>query len=155
MKESYGGTFMLWLFLFFFVIYITILCVALQFAKTYRVKNKIVNLVEQYKYNIYADSQDEDFNEKLDKYLERVPYSSSVDMSERCKAKVEDNTDSEGKAVYYTRGVCISTNTVESKSSDSGIYYEVEVYFVVQLPFLLEKGITIPIKGETTRILIN
>ena len=151
MKEAYGGTFMLWLFLFFFVIYITILCVALQFAKTYRVKNKIVNLVEQYKYNIYA-APDEKFNTDLNDYLSKVPYTLSVDMQKECENKIKENTV--GKAVYYTNGVCIST-TIPDDDSQSGIYYEVEVYFVVQLPYLLENGITIPIKGETTRIFVK
>lgn len=151
MKESYGGTFMLWLFLFFLIVYITILCSALQFAKTYRVKNKIVNMIEQNKYNI--NKEPSSLDDDLGKYFASVPY--VVDENHMSKKKKEcdaKNSDDEGNTnSHWFSGTCIT----KLQSNDSAVYYEVEVYFIVEIPILFEGGITIPIKGETTRIFIN
>ena len=151
MKEAYGGSFMLWLFMFFFVIYITVLCVALQFAKTYRMKNKVVNLIEQYKYDIFK--KEDSMDQILIDYYKTVPYTINEEhfdgLADKCNS--DDSTEMKSHWVSYGGGTCIRTTGKDASS----VYYQVEVYFVIELPLIFESGITIPIKGETTRILLD
>ena len=51
MKEAYGGMTNIYLFLFFFVVYVSFLAFALQFAKAYRVKNYVIDVLEQGQYD--------------------------------------------------------------------------------------------------------
>ena len=43
MKEGIGGTFMIYVFLVFLAVYITFLAVAFNYARAFRVKNKIID----------------------------------------------------------------------------------------------------------------
>ena len=47
MREGFGGTFTIQLILVFLAIYIAFIAVALNYAKAFRVKNQIINLIEQ------------------------------------------------------------------------------------------------------------
>mgnify|MGYP001856301377 CR=1 FL=1 len=71
MKDAFGGTFILKLFMIFFIIYVTFIFLVLNFAKHYRIKNYVVNFLEQSQYNGDASSLDDS---DLDTYLRGVPY---------------------------------------------------------------------------------
>ncbi len=47
MRESIGGTLLFWIVLFFMTIFIAFLAAVIQYAKVYKVKNNIVNFLEQ------------------------------------------------------------------------------------------------------------
>ena len=47
MREAFGGAFMIKLMLIFLAIYIAFIAVALNYAKAFRVKNKIIDIIEQ------------------------------------------------------------------------------------------------------------
>lgn len=130
MKDAFGGTFTIWLFMFFFVIYICFFAIDLQFAKTYRVKNHVISVLEQYQYRGVANDP---ALLQLDPYLENVPYKTNDEVAtKQCE---------EGGKVHH--GVCIVP-----KGSNEKRYYKVTVYFVAELPFL-DVNMTIPISGET------
>lgn len=135
MKETLGGTLTIWLFLFFFVIYVTFIGVALQFAKIYRVKNYVINTLEQSQFTV----GDENVFSKLDTYLDGVPYNTSNDIA-------KDNCTDDG-IVHH--GVCI----IPEGDSDNP-YYKVIVFFVAEFPFF-DINMTIPASGETKVIKIN
>lgn len=130
MKDAYGGTFMIGLFLVFFVIYFSIIGVALNFAKLYRIKNNVINILEQYEYN---GQNDTNVHEKMEAYLKSVPYSLDKDIS------LDDDCD----IGFTDLGVCIVQKGEEDKH-----YYSVTVYYYARLPVL---NIYLPIsaKGET------
>lgn len=134
MKEAYGNAFSIWLFMMFFVIYVCFIAVALQFAKTYRVKNYVINVLEQYQYS--GDVNDKALNQ-LDYYLGNVPYKIS---DEDAKSNCDEN------GVVHN-GVCIIQEGTEDAK-----YYKVIVYFVAEFPFLEIAKLTIPVSGETTVI---
>ncbi len=48
MRESIGGAFLLKLMVVFIVLYNSLLAIAVNYAIAFRVKNQIVNLIEQY-----------------------------------------------------------------------------------------------------------
>ena len=46
MKEGIGGTFMIYVFLVFLAVYITFLAVAFNYARAFRVKNKVIDIID-------------------------------------------------------------------------------------------------------------
>lgn len=48
MRESIGGAFLIKIMVFFIVIYNSLLAIAINYAIVFRVKNQIINLIEQY-----------------------------------------------------------------------------------------------------------
>ena len=52
MDTGIGATFMMRLFIIFFMLYVIIIGVALQMAKTYRVKNYVINVLEQNQHKV-------------------------------------------------------------------------------------------------------
>lgn len=137
MKDAYGGTFSISLFLVFFVIYVTFIGVALQFAKTYRIKNNVINILEQQQYTGAANDK---ALTKLDYYLDGVPYTVSNEIaSVQCEKRYKNY----GYTVH--NGVCI---VPMPQGSDKPEYFRVEVYFVAEFPFF-NISLTIPASGET------
>lgn len=137
MKEAFGGTFTLKLIMVFFVIYVTFLGVALNIAKAYRIKNHVINILEQKQFDITGANKDSTLDE-IRSYLIAVPYSTtSQNIQQICKKTA-------GSSKYdHSTGVCIIQN--------SGNYYKVIVYMYVEFPFFDIK-MMLPISGETMTI---
>lgn len=142
MKDAFGGTFMLRVLIVFFVIYISIMTVAIGFSKAFRVKNNVVNILENPTYQnddvskCKAGDTGNDICGTIDKYLSSVSYNytNNDTLIKKC-------ADADG--IYISRGICIS----EIVSNDKK-YYKVASYFVISAPFF-KIDITAPIKGET------
>ena len=47
MRDAVGGTFMIKIFLIFLALYIIFVGVAVNYVKAFRVKNRIINIIEQ------------------------------------------------------------------------------------------------------------
>ena len=48
MREAIGGTLLIQLVMFFIVIYVAFLAIAINYSITFRVKNQIITLIEEY-----------------------------------------------------------------------------------------------------------
>lgn len=136
MKEATGSTFMIYVLLIFLAVYITFVAVALNYAKAFRVKNSVIDIIEQ------NEGIDEfgDENVKgtvIDLIETRLnDYSYMVNLSSETKNKYKDYT-------CYDMGYCIK------KVDDLGReYYGVVTFVELSMPFI-NFDITIPIKGET------
>ena len=138
MKEAFGGTFTLKLIMVFFIIYITFMGVALQIAKLYRIKNSVINHLEQNQY-VFEEKISDSYTE----YLRNIPY--NIPNVSNLKEVCENGKN--GSAKYYSdQGICI-----EKKGTDESPYYKVSVYYLAEFPFL---GVYVPltISGETMTI---
>ena len=145
MRDAFGGTFMIELFMVFFIIYVSIIGVALNFAKIYRIKNNVINILEQNQYKYETGVSNEQIYGKLDTYLKKVPYEYPNDntrsvYTNHCKKKAGNNGYDGG---LLAKGVC-----VVKKGTSAKPYYNVTVYYMVELPFL-EISIPITASGET------
>lgn len=47
MKDSFGGTIMIYIFIFFLGIYIVFIALTLRYAQSFRVKNKLIDVIEE------------------------------------------------------------------------------------------------------------
>lgn len=142
MREAFGGTFMLKLALVFIIIYISFMALALNYAKAFRVKNGVINIIEQYQ---FAGDADNFTKGKIVEYLESAGYI----FEDKDKTLENYCNNSAGPSnndyIFTERGACIIPRIREG-TIDS--YYEVLTFIHIQLPFL-GISMTIPIKGET------
>lgn len=125
MKDSFGGTFMLYIMLIFFVIFVCLLAAAINLSKTFRVKNVAINYLEHYSYD-----------EAKSKIMDIGGY----------------NVSDEGKADEHCTGEMINGVCVVEVRQSLGVYYKVFSYIVMDFP-LFHTGILIPIGGETKTII--
>lgn len=157
MKEAFGGTFMLKLVMIFFVIYVTFLTFALQIAKTYRIKNYVINYFEQHQFKMddngnqsFVNPKDED---GLKKYLSNIPYNINSVAQAYCQTKFGSGT-SDTSIVSYN-GMCVQKKGAEKVGRNlKGAYYKVYVFIKIDWPFMDIKTV-IPISGETMTIRYN
>ena len=143
MRDAFGGAFSIKLMLIFLMLYIAFICVAINYARAFRVKNRIINMIEEKEgYN----TSDATFLRKIEEYLDLSGYNIKAEETFRADGKsVSSCLSSE---VTYTDfeefvepGYCIAKNRRED-------YYLVETYMVFSLP-VINVNFPIAIRGET------
>lgn len=141
MRESFGGAFMINLVLVFIVIYISFMAVAINYAKAFRVKNNIINILEQNQYSGGGSSEYAII--KVNEYLPKVPYNMAGNQSIENDCK----NQSDGTPYFVDSGVCI----INMSGSSNPKYFKVITYISIDFPFF-DLHMTIPISGETKSI---
>ena len=138
---------MIKLILIFIVLYVSFMAVAVNYAKAFRVKNGVINLLEQNQFQVGTDRID-----FIDAYLEGVPYNLNNNAS--VKADCHNGTfgsngiDNGTDYVLTQNGVCIT------KIGDgTDFYYKVTTYISIEFPFF-DIYMTLPISGETKMIYV-
>lgn len=150
MRDAFGGIFTLNLVLVFIFIYVSFTAVSLNYAKAFRLKNAVIDFVEQ---NEIVSLNDIDkrtgLKGKLDDILEKHSYNKtceSVGMEQGTKKNVLGIT-----TAYCYNGIVI-TQKEEKKvpgtsNKVSNIYYEVKTYATWELG-ALNKLLTLAGAGE-------
>ena len=134
MRDAFGGAFMIKLMLIFLVIYVCFIAVALNYAKAFKAKNGIIDLIERYEG--YENCQD-----LVNSYLSNIRYyvkSQSGDNAQYSK--------NNGNITCYDLGYCI-----ESFDDASGSNYIVTTFLEVNFfgfDSLAGLSFTVPIRGE-------
>ena len=151
MRDAFGGAFSIKLMLIFLMLYVAFICVALYYARAFRVKNRIINIIEQYEG--YCGVNKEQINNDINTYLSTTGYYISY-------ADVSNVVGKNGSQTYdclndfgngsLSRGYCVynkSNNSHIQTCSDKAIY-SVETYMIFKLP-IINIRFPIVIKGET------
>lgn len=143
MREAFGGTFMIKLMLIFLTIYIAFIAVALNYAKAFRVKNKIIDIIEQNEgISSYDDVSDKSVIGNINTYLNSVSYYVSLD----------NITESNNNDLHcYRSGYCIEETSDITNNGITSKYYKVTTYININFPFF-GLDFRIPIIGETRKI---
>ena len=134
MKDSVGSTVLMKIFAVFMVVYIILMASILNYTKTFRIKNQIINIINrQGGYNASARQEIADYIEKSSMYMECTLLEGSNDFgsdpnNKKCEIKEYVVEDAAG-----------------------GKYYKVKVYVTFQFP-LIKQTLQIPITGETKRL---
>ena len=128
MRDAFGGTFLIEILMVFVVLFVSFTAVIVNVAKTFRIKNEIINIVEQTQY--YPGNSKS--IAKIDDYINNAGYQTVAEK------------DCNG--YWGTKGYCIEPQGSESNGSYD--YYKVTVYVSISLPFF---GIdmTLPVSGES------
>ncbi|MGM9875634.1 MAG: hypothetical protein ACI310_00160 [Bacilli bacterium] len=146
MREAFGGAFMIKLMLIFLAIYIAFIAVALNYAKAFRVKNKIIDIIEQnegIKQSDYIDTKEGSVIGDINTYLNSVSY--YVNLT-NIPANNNNNT-----LHCYKNGYCIEEYTGPVNDGVTSKYYKVTTYININFPFF-NLNFNIPITGETRKI---
>lgn len=140
MRDAVGGTFMINVLLVFLAVYIAFIAVALNYAKAFRVKNRIIDIIEQNEgISDYTDVGSNSVLGEINTYLKSVSY----------YVKLEGNKNSK-YGVCFDEGYCIEEPTGNSKYGKD-TYYKVTTFIKLDFP-MFNLSFTIPITGETRKI---
>ena len=149
MRESIGGTWLLGFVVLFIVLFSGYLAVSINYTKAFKVKNQIINLIEQNEgfrtsnmggmLNTASDdelSSSSATEDKIYQYIRNIGYANTTITTDNCK----------DRGNYYTGGYC-----VRRICTSNGAYYKVTSFIKIELP-LIWSSFTIPITGETKTI---
>lgn len=153
MKESIAQAFILNLILFFFVILVLLLFGSINYSKAYKVKNRIITIIE--KYGGYTDDTRENIKAEIVDNMVKAGYQTTTDGDNKCKKLVNKN----GRLVFpvddidSTGGRRYDYCVIEYDSS-VGKYYQVVVYMKFEIP-IIGGFLEFPVKGETKALYAN
>ncbi len=138
MRDAFGGAFLMKLLIIFIMIYVVFMAIALNYAKAFKVKNKIIDIIEQYEgHNVKADTA-------INAYLDKADYYVSAGGINANNYTCFNNGGT-GSQAYCLR---------KYQGSVGGIprsYYTVYTFIKLEFPFF-RLSMTVPIKGETRLI---
>ena len=150
MREAFGGAFMIKLMLIFLAIYIAFIAVALNYAKAFRVKNKIIDIIEQSEGISkidYNNTNEGSVIGNINEYLNNVSY--NVNLTD---INNNDNVHCYDRGYCcYDGGYCIEEYAGLSNDGVTSKYYKVTTYININFPFF-NLNFNIPITGETRKI---
>ena len=135
MRDAFGGAFMLKLFLVFIAIYIGFTAISLNYAKAFKVKNKVIEYLESSEISsleeMYADQSQEIENFIDNEILGNMNYNvNHLDICQNVETEYLDNTI----AVCHDSGIVIEE--VSKATNTEGVYYRVSTYVGWSIPFL-------------------
>lgn len=134
MRDAFGGAFLIKVMLIFLGIYVAFMAVALNYAKAFKVKNYIINVIEQY------EGVSEEAYNTINNYIKFIGYLDPQDLSGQ-----------ECLNGQYNSAYCIKQMYSDA---NRGTYYMVTTYMKFELPFF-NFNISIPISGETRLVTNN
>jgi hypothetical protein len=141
MRDAFGGTFMMYFIIIFVVLYVTFLSVALKYLQAYRVKNEIINYIEQY------EGFNETVRDKLENettgYLNKASYNAASAVTSQGSASSMSTTSPYCNSQY---GYCVYMKYYDGKNA----YYKVETYISLEFTNVLGLDpIKVKVSGET------
>lgn len=139
MKEAIGTSFVFNLMMIFIGVLIAMFVGSLAYTKGFKVRNKIIDIIEKYeKYDINDSTQIDEINDSLSS----IGYQVRGDNTSKCKARGNANQVAE----------TIPNNDYEycvyEYNTSRGKYYGVTVFIHVDIP-LIGGLIDIPLYGES------
>lgn len=148
MKESIAQAFILNLILFFFVILVLLLFGSINYSKAYKVKNRIITIIEKY------GEFDESAKDEIADNMVKAGYQTTTDGNSKCDS---DKIKNGGTLVYPVENDASDRHydycVIKHKSS-VGEYYQVVVYMKFEIP-IIGGFLEFPVKGETKALYAN
>lgn len=129
-----GGAILIKIVMIFIVLYVSILAIAINYSITFRVKNQIINIIEQY--NGYSNSSEA--QKAVSDYINSVSF---------YRDNVKSMAICQNESDAYT---CTGNNgyTITKIDSEKGYYYRVTTYVSFDFP-ILGNFTNFPVSGET------
>ena len=128
MRDAFGGVFMMRLLLVFIVLLVAFTAISFKYAKSFKVKNDIIDIVEQNQVK-NIDRFFDNNGEKVNAVLTKAEYNLN------CRNGNKAINNEAGQVIGYCyKGVVITKN--EQKSHDHTIVYNVNTYVYWDIGFL-------------------
>ena len=132
MRDAFGSAFSIKLMIIFLMLYVSFICVAINYSRAFRVKNRIINIIEQH------EGYDETAGSAIESYLLSTGYFITEDEVNICNG-----------CSFYSPGYSILQKNATGTNAPK--YYYVETYLVFNIP-IINVSFPISISGETRRI---
>ena len=136
MRDAFGGAFMIKLFLVFIAIYIGFTAVALNYAKAFKVKNKVIEYLESSEIsslNSITSTQLED----LESFFEsEVLGNMKYNQNHLSVCNKANEFDYAGQKKVHCDDIGIKIEEVSQAKNTEGVYYRVSTYVGWSIPFL-------------------
>lgn len=117
MRDAFGGVFMMRLMLAFIVIFVAFSAISLNYAKAFRVKNQIIDVVEQ--------TEIQDINDISSQFNRIKAITNNADYNVNCNNEFITNDAGQNIGICYN-GIVISID--KKRSNNEYIYYNVITY---------------------------
>lgn len=137
MREAIGSSLLYNIVITIVIVMIAVLVSSLAYSKAFKVKNRIINMIES--------NRGYDSNLKIDEELSRMGYKTSNTSS--CK----DIDGVKPKTTGTSHDYCVyefKTCDTEEESSSCNSYYKVITYMYFDIPIIGEM-LKFPVSGET------
>lgn len=139
MKEAIGTSFVFNLMMIFIGVLIVILISSISYSKAFKIRNRIIDRIEEYNGYDINTNVDEAINEDLQSIGYKV-----VDNNKNCSTR-------DGAVLLTTTYSSGYNYCVYEYTVDKGKYYGVTAFISFDIP-LIKDYINIPIYGETRTI---
>ena len=136
MRDAFGGVFMARLMLVFIVVYVAFTAVSFKYAKSFRVKNKVIDFVEQNQIldlDLFFNKGNNSSLSNLNEVLLAADYNVTCNALGLNDGNIVDQ-QTEKVVGYCYNGIVITKN--EQKSDENTIYYTINTYANWELGFL-------------------
>ena len=129
MRDAFGGAFSIKLMILFLMLYTLFICVALNYARAFRVKNRILNIIEQ---------------------QEGLTSTALIDIQNYLFDRGYSINCEEIQSVKCVRCTCVDGIGYSYRENPvtGGSYYTVETYLHFKIP-IIGIDFPIPVRGET------
>lgn len=132
MRESIGSAMLFNIIIIFVVVILITLIGSLSYSKAFKLKTKMVDIIERYHgYDVENEEQQDEINSLLGKVGYRIGKSSCEDTNEKTNLAESDYN----YCVYKT-------------DTTKGPYYKVVVFIEFELP-IINSVLRFPLSGET------
>ena len=127
MRDAFGGSFMVKLLIVFIVLYVSFTAIALNYAKAFKVKNKVIQYIED---NEIADMTNMTARDRaeLDRFIDE-------EIVEKMDYSIDTIDCPIPGSFYCEDGISINPQA-ENDGNKQGTYYVVTTAFGWNIPFL-------------------
>ncbi len=131
MRDAIGGVFSLQIIVIFMLIVNGYLAFTVNYTKAFRVKNQIIQIIEQH------EGFTEDAKEKIDEYMRKTNYELSDAYTSWCQRNgLEVYRSSTNGAFCYTRSKVDISGGSTNKKNYQGSYYSIQTFVNIDIPVI-------------------
>lgn len=136
MRDAFGGAFMIKLFLVFILIYICFTAVALNYAKAFKVKNKVIDYLENNEITNLNDLTASEL-EAMNLFIEEeVLGNMNYNASGYNICSGRNTTDALGRTIEICHESGIIITETGRATNTEGVYYTVSTFVSWSVPFI-------------------
>lgn len=147
MREAIGTSYVVNFIITFFILFILVFLATLSYTKAFKVKNKIVDIIEEYEGDVVDTSSQLKSGPKgdINSKLGQIGY--RVSDKKTCKNRYEGNAFDNVKEISKN-GTSNYHYCIYQVDTGKGKYYGVVTYIYFDIP-IVGSTVEIPVYGET------
>ena len=154
MRESIGGAWLISFVVLFIVLFTSFLAVMINYTKAFKVKNQIINLIEEHEGFTKSDLIEDSFaGTSLDELKSKNTTQTDAYLLLKSQAYNFENIKncSVDQGEYQVGGYCVKKICVGLGQNTRAKYYKVTTFINFEIP-IISININIPISGETNTL---